>query len=558
MGVNLDDVLGKKKDNILVDKGKKQMNSLLIVIAIIVVVIVIVAINIIKSNATKAAKQKVLSINQEVNAISLQLKAYYDKQHSSEASERQGYEAYIGKPQESESPDKIIKIKYDGKEIEYRHGYYFVSQSEMNNSKLLGGVTPPIKATSSKGYAVNYEDGNVVYLSGISYGGVTAYEKDDINSLANNKKPGKRIYINKADDMKQMQDPKNLNARFYLNANIDMKDFQGWVPFGTDTDMFTGSFDGKGYKISNLKISRGSIPNAGLFGFCDESANISNLVMENCEVNGGEYTGLVAAVFKGTIRNSKINGRVFTDGQDNCGGVFGSFYGRADMVQCDVNVVGNEKVGGFAGTILGGKTTNVFVNKGVVVSGKREVGGLVGNVYGSNTATIDQCYSKATIYARKGCAGGFAGYVESRSSDRNTLLTISHSYSNAEIAECPEDGGGFFGELSANSTTQVELKYNYANTQVTESCKLNRGGFVGVSNERPTISSSYNFWMKDSGATLAGVGNSNGDATKDSLAGDLDTVNHNPDQFTDWTRDGVWNVQKYPVIRAEAGLNWNY
>ena len=108
MGVNLDDVLGKKKENILVDKGKKQMNSLLIVIAIIVVIIVIVAINIIKSNATKAAKQRVLSINQEVNAISLQIKAYYDKQHSSEASERQGYESYIGKPQESESPDKII------------------------------------------------------------------------------------------------------------------------------------------------------------------------------------------------------------------------------------------------------------------------------------------------------------------------------------------------------------------------------------------------------------------------------------------------------------------
>jgi hypothetical protein len=59
----------------------------------------------------------------------------------------------------------------------------------------------------------------------------------------------------------------------------------GWLPIGTNTagNYFTGSFNGSGYKISNLFISRSGINHIGLFGYV-EGGNISNIGLINVNI----------------------------------------------------------------------------------------------------------------------------------------------------------------------------------------------------------------------------------------------------------------------------------
>src|SRR5690606_13040242 len=59
------------------------------------------------------------------------------------------------------------------------------------------------------------------------------------------------------------------------NINASATSTTAFVPIGSSTTPFSGSFDGKGYKISNLKIA-GNRSYAGLFGYAS-SANIENV-----------------------------------------------------------------------------------------------------------------------------------------------------------------------------------------------------------------------------------------------------------------------------------------
>ena len=65
----------------------------------------------------------------------------------------------------------------------------------------------------------------------------------------------------------------------YKDASTD-----GWKP----VENFSGVFEGRGYKISNLTISRSSERYVGLFGSVTGEAILSDVVLENVNVNGGK------------------------------------------------------------------------------------------------------------------------------------------------------------------------------------------------------------------------------------------------------------------------------
>ena len=80
------------------------------------------------------------------------------------------------------------------------------------------------------------------------------------------------------------------NTEFVLANNIDLKawceknsDTGGWVPIGNNTNAFRATFDGNGYVISNIKITRKDYY-SGLFGMVsnyDGNGAIKNLGVEN-------------------------------------------------------------------------------------------------------------------------------------------------------------------------------------------------------------------------------------------------------------------------------------
>jgi TonB family protein len=128
-----------------------------------------------------------------------------------------------------------------------------------------------------------------------------------------------------------------------LAKNIDLSEYDNWVPIGSfdgdeddydegDFNLFSGTFDGGGFVISNLTINR---PNAslvqGLFGGI-ENATIKNLGLENVNIRGDNAIGALVA---GVTNNSSIINCYSTGtikGNENVGGLVGVVSGNSFVV----------------------------------------------------------------------------------------------------------------------------------------------------------------------------------------------------------------------------------
>ena len=75
-----------------------------------------------------------------------------------------------------------------------------------------------------------------------------------------------------------------------INASTTSTWFSGlgWNPIGNGSNAFYGSYDGQGYTISNLFISR-STDYIGLFGYCS-AGTIENLGATDVSNSAGYYT----------------------------------------------------------------------------------------------------------------------------------------------------------------------------------------------------------------------------------------------------------------------------
>ena len=77
-----------------------------------------------------------------------------------------------------------------------------------------------------------------------------------------------------------------------LSADIDLSAHY-WVPIGTATSPFNGTFNGSGYTITGMNINEEDLDNVGLFGYAN-SASISNLTVSAGTVAGDENVGILA------------------------------------------------------------------------------------------------------------------------------------------------------------------------------------------------------------------------------------------------------------------------
>lgn len=101
----------------------------------------------------------------------------------------------------------------------------------------------------------------------------------------------------------------------HLMANIDMSGIAAanWNGIGNSTYPFGGTFDGHGYKISNLKST-----NTGLFlmlGYNEANGviaqpTVKNFTLENAQISGSNGIAIVVARFKGNPKNSTLNNQI--------------------------------------------------------------------------------------------------------------------------------------------------------------------------------------------------------------------------------------------------------
>ena len=243
------------------------------------------------------------------------------------------------------------------------------------------------------------------------------------------------IEISSAEELNAIN--QNLSGHYALSADIDLGGKE-WTPIGSFAPSgeseeeqeipsaqfaFTGTFDGRGHTISNLKINQPEGWALGLFG-CIANAEIGNFILENASVDGSVMAaGVVGYTFFSTISDVKlVNGRVnvhYTDmsAEGMYGGIAGA--GNGSLItgceaQADIIIPDNTA---NAGIIGGGLQMTSVVNcraTGSVTAGNNcyGLGGISGCGFASEQFTGCTAENVA-ITAGNNCfwIGGITGYA---------------------------------------------------------------------------------------------------------------------------------------------------
>ena len=111
--------------------------------------------------------------------------------------------------------------------------------------------------------------------------------------------------------------PGSWNSHFIQTADIDAYDTrdwnggQGFLPIApTSNPYFMGTYDGQGYKISNIYMYRPETIRQSLFG-STHYATISNVNMENVDITGLNNAAPVVSYCTNTnVQNGWCSGKV--------------------------------------------------------------------------------------------------------------------------------------------------------------------------------------------------------------------------------------------------------
>ena len=300
--------------------------------------------------------------------------------------------------------------------------------------KVLGGLVNNELALKD-GNSLNKEvslycpsDINIICIS-------TTEELRQLATEVNNgdNKSGKTYYL--INDL-------DLGGKFDENGN-SLDGNISWTPIGTETNPFSGIFDGRGHVISNMYINTDS-SNNGLFGNAKDST-ISNVGVLNSFVKGNfQQAGVVGCGNNSQINNvynkATVKGNTRTAGICGAGCTVKNCYNGGDITNNNQDLTGGI-VGGW-GTVI-----NSY-NYGTIASNGGSVGGIVGwtsNVY--NSVNYGNINTDATT------TGGILGSSPSS--------TIQNTYNFGNI---PPRGGGIVGnqyDCNSISCFNLNLKNNY-------------------------------------------------------------------------------------------------
>ncbi len=222
--------------------------------------------------------------------------------------------------------------------------------------------------------------------------GLIAITAGFFNFLLDQRKVKAQTEISSWEDLHNIRN--NLSGNYILTTNLSSSTLgyddyagplanggEGWLPIGNNINPFKGIFDGEGYKINDLFINRPITDYIGLFGYIDTGSSITDIGLENIDINGQNYTGgIVGYNNNGEITKSYVLGSV--EGVDYVGGFVGAIYSATANIENSfsiVNVNGNSFVGGFAG-----------YNEGVIDS-SYSAGAVIGAISTGGFVGTDNC-----------------------------------------------------------------------------------------------------------------------------------------------------------------------
>ena len=187
--------------------------------------------------------------------------------------------------------------------------------------------------------------------------------------------------------------------------------------------LFSGTFDGRGYTISNLVINRGDMDGVGLFGQT-YGATIRNVGLVGGKVIGRNSTGALAGVANnGVVENVFSTASVV--GANYTGGLIGQNTAQIDTAYAAGSVTGSDNVGGLVGRTIA-SIRNAYATG--AVSGSNAIGGLVG----VNQDAVEFSYASGTVNGSQN-VGGLVGVNLGTVSNAFAMGTVSGSYNTGGL-----------------------------------------------------------------------------------------------------------------------------
>nr|WP_245251325.1 GLUG motif-containing protein [Paenibacillus turicensis] len=252
--------------------------------------------------------------------------------------------------------------------------------------------------------------------------------------------------------------------------------------------MFSGTFDGKNHKISNLTINKSSSDYVGLFGVLSTLATLKNVGIENANISGKDNVGALVGRTLGEVRNAYVTGIV--SGADKIGGLIGDNNGRLYDSYSTATVTGNRFIGGLVGNNSGGQIYNSYATGSV--SGSENIGGLTGYNYsdirnsyatgnvtggirvggfvGANGGFISNSYATGNL-SGEGEIGGFSGF----NYDGYGRITSSYWNSDSDIKESNIPQNPKLGVGSDNVVTIAKTVVEMKSDDFAQLLNSNRG-----------------------------------------------------------------------------------
>ena len=187
--------------------------------------------------------------------------------------------------------------------------------------------------------------------------------------------------ISSAEELDNLR--KDMTASYVLTTDIDMKDIN-FVPFGIvnneNASKFTGTFDGNGHTIKNLRYDVEGTGEVGLFSQT-ENATIKNLIIENAHFKGNANVGgIVGRMYRTTITDCAVLNS-YIEGRDHVGAIAG------EIAQTEVD-----------GNYVGGTITNCFSDARIKTR-EYQAGGMLGTIH---CGTVEKNLFTGTVEGREG------------------------------------------------------------------------------------------------------------------------------------------------------------
>ncbi|GBU21489.1 hypothetical protein R80B4_01382 [Fibrobacteres bacterium R8-0-B4] len=168
-----------------------------------------------------------------------------------------------------------------------------------------------------------------------------------------------------------------LNADYKLIRGINFQSGAVFEPIGSESDPFTGTFNGGGNVITGLVINSPNSSFCGLFGYA-KNATIRDVHLSNASVAGKDNTGGLIGVCENTYVAECCLSNGAVSGGDNAGGLIGLVSGSVvDFCYSHASVSANRSAGGLIGAVLHGAVFQCFSTG--KVTGNRDIGGFAGS-----------------------------------------------------------------------------------------------------------------------------------------------------------------------------------